>query len=169
MDWPPSALAWPLPLPPSRCVEEFSGQRLGQDHAVKRGRQFAIISWDEQAGEQRYLVEPRHEATPEKLFEQSWALTVIEGVLERLREEYSDAGKAPLFEAIQSYLSGNDAAGTYVAMAAKLNMTEGAVKMAVLRLRENFRHRLRSEIARTVSDASEIDDELRHLFACLGR
>ncbi len=83
--------------------------------------------------------------------------------------EYADAGKARLFEAIQSYLSWDDGADTYAAMAAKLNMTEGAVKMAVLRLRETFRHRLRAEIAQAVVNADEIDDELRHLFACLGR
>jgi RNA polymerase sigma factor (sigma-70 family) len=140
-----------------------------RNQAVKRGGRYAMISWDAQAGEQRYLVEPRHEATPEKLFEQSWALTVIEGVLQQLRKDYADAGKGRLFEAIQSYLSGDDGADTYAEMAAKLNMTEGAVKMAVLRLREDFRHRLRTEIAQTVADVSEIDDELRHLFACLGQ
>jgi RNA polymerase sigma-70 factor (ECF subfamily) len=150
-------------------LKNFLANDWDRNHAIKRGRDFVIISWDEQSAEQRYLVEPRHEATPEKLFEQSWALTVIEGVLEQLRKEYADAGKGRLFEAIQTYLSGDDGADTYAAMAAKLNMTEGAVKMAVLRLRENFRHRLRAEIAQTVGDTGEIDDELRHLFACLGR
>lgn len=63
----------------------------------------------------------------------------------------------------------NDSTDTYAGIAAKLNMTEGAVKMAVLRLRENFRNQLRSAIAETVAEAGEIDEELHHLFACLGR
>jgi RNA polymerase sigma-70 factor (ECF subfamily) len=140
-----------------------------RNHSVKRGGRHAVISWEEQSAEQRYLVEPRHEASPERLFEQSWALTVIEGVLEQLRKEYADTGRDRLFEAIRSYLSEDGGAETYAAMAAKLNMTEGAVKMVVLRLRENFRHRLRAEIALTVADPGEVDDELRHLFTCLGR
>jgi RNA polymerase sigma-70 factor (ECF subfamily) len=150
-------------------LKNFLANDWDRNHTIKRGGRHAVISWDEQSAEQRYLVEPRHEATPEKLFEQSWALTVIQGVLEQLRKDYADASKGRLFEAIQSYLSGDDGAGTYAEMAAKLNMTEGAVKMAVLRLRENFRHRLRAEIAQTVANDDEIDDELRHLFACLGR
>ena len=88
--------------------------------------------------------------------EQSWALTVIESVLAQLRMEYSTAGKGHIFEAIHAYLAG-DGAQTYAEIAARLNMTEGAVKMAVLRLRESFRHLLRSNIAQTVADASEID------------
>ncbi len=149
-------------------LKNFLANDWDRNHTVKRGGDFAIISWEDQAGENRYMREPRHEATPEKLFEQSWALTVIESVLEQLRKEYVDAGKGGVFEAIQSYLE-EEGAETYAEMAAKLNMTEGAVKMAVLRLRENFRHRLRSEIAQTVANSGEIDEELRHLFACLGR
>lgn len=148
-------------------LKNFLANDWDRNHTVKRGGRQAIVSWDEQSAEQRYLVEPRHEATPEKLFEQSWALTVIASVLEQLRKEYDDAGKGPVFQAIQSYLEG-EGTDTYAGIAEKLTMTEGAVKMAVLRLRENFRHRLRSEIAQTVANAGEIDEELRHLFACLG-
>ena len=139
-----------------------------RNHTAKRGRQYAIVSWEDQSAEDRYQREPSHDATPEKVFEQSWALTVIDTVLHQLRSEYSEASKAPIFEAMHSYLEG-DGANSYAEIAEKLNMTEGAVKMAVLRLRENFRNRLRSEIAQTVANAGEIDEELRHLFACLAR
>lgn len=139
-----------------------------RNHAAKRGGDHTILSLEDQAGEDRYLREPFHEATPERLFDQSWALTVIESALAQLRKEYADDGKAQIFEAIHSYLE-EEGAQTYAQMAAQLNMTEGAVKMAVLRLRENFRHRLRAEIAQTVGNSGEIDEELRHLFACLGR
>jgi RNA polymerase sigma-70 factor (ECF subfamily) len=89
-------------------------------------------------------------------------------VLDKLRTEYAEAGKSSVFEAIHSYLE-EDGAGTYAEIGSTLGMTEGGVKMAVLRLRENFRQHLRSEIAQTVADETEIDDELRHLFGCLSR
>lgn len=149
-------------------LKNFLANDWDKNHAIKRGGQCSIVSWDEQAAESRYLFEPRHEATPEKLFEQSWALTVIESVLDLLRREYTDTGKGPLFEAIQAYLE-EEGADTYAEIAAKLAMKEGAVKMAVLRLRENFRIRLRSEVAQTVATADEVDEELQQLFACLSR
>ena len=149
-------------------LKNFLANDWDRNHAAKRGGDFTIISWEDQAGEERYLREPAHDATPEKLFEQSWALTVIESVLAQLRKEYTAAGKGHVFEAIHSYLE-EDGAQTYAEMAAMLNMTEGAVKMAVSRLRESFRHQLRSNIAQTVADPSEIDAELQHLFSCLGR
>jgi RNA polymerase sigma-70 factor (ECF subfamily) len=150
------------------CLKNFLANEWDRRQAAKRGGRCNIVSWDEGSAEERYLVEPHHETTPEKLFEQSWALKVIESVLEQLHKEYADAGKAQIFEAIHSYLE-EEGADTYAEMATRLNMTEGAVKMAVLRLRESFRERLRSEIAQTVADATEIDEELRHLFACLSR
>jgi RNA polymerase sigma-70 factor (ECF subfamily) len=149
-------------------LKNFLANDWDWNHAAKRGGDHTMISLEDQAGEGRFLREPFHEATPEKQFDQSWALTVIDSALEQLRKEYADAGKAQIFEAIHSYLE-EDGAQTYAEMAAQLNMTEGAVKMAVLRLRENFRHRLRTEIAQTVGNPGEIDEELRHLFACLGK
>ena len=150
-------------------LKNFLANDWDRNHTAKRGGQCDIISWDEASGEQRYLLEPAEAATPDKLFEQTWALTVIGTVLAQLKKEYAEAGKGPLFEAIESYLAEEDGPDTYAGLGEKLGMTEGAVKMAVLRLRQNFRHRLRSEIAQTVASAAEIDDELRHLFACLGR
>ena len=149
-------------------LKNFLANDWDRNHTIKRGRACTIISWDEQSGENRYLREPAHDATPEKLFERSWALIVIESVLAELRKEYADGGKTSLFESIHSYME-DEGAQTYAELAATLNMTESAVKMAVLRLRENFRHRLRAAITRTVAEPGEIDDELRHLFACLGR
>jgi RNA polymerase sigma factor (sigma-70 family) len=116
-------------------LKNFLANDWDRNHTIKRGRDYAVISWDEQEGETRYLIEPHHEATPEKLFEQSWALTVIESALKQLRKEYTDAGKGRIFDAIQSYMM-EEGADTYAEIAARLNMTEGAVKMAVLRLRE---------------------------------
>src|ERR1043166_107557 len=147
--------------------KHFLANEYHRSRTVKRGGQHSIISWDARSGESRYLREPSHDLTPEKIFERAWALTVIETALEQLRKAYADAGKSELFLAIQSYLSGDDSTQTYATVAASLNMTEGAVKMAVVRLRSHFRGLLRSEIAQTVAEVTEPEEELRHLFACL--
>lgn len=147
-------------------LKNFLANEWDKARTAKRGGHYAFVSWEAHSAEDRYLGEPAHEATPEALFEQSWALTVIDSVLQRLQREYVDAGKATLFNAIHSYMEGNGP-NSYVEIAGMLGMTEGAVKMAVLRMRERFRGLLRSEIAHTVSDTREIDEELLHLFACL--
>src|SRR5262245_4649629 len=99
-------------------MKNFLANDWDRSHALKRGGDCAFISWEDQSGEERYSREPRHEATPEKLFEQSWALTVIESVLEKLRKEYADTGKGRVFEAMRSYLE-NDSADTYAEIATK--------------------------------------------------
>ena len=137
-------------------------------HTIKRGGEFSIISWNTESGEDRYCREPSHDATPEKLFERSWALTLIQTVFEKLKKEYLDIGKGQLFEAIQASLSEGEGAETYGGIAAKLNLTEGAVKMSVLRMRRRFGYLLRVELAQTLADAGEVEAELRYLVSCLG-
>jgi RNA polymerase sigma-70 factor (ECF subfamily) len=149
-------------------LKNFLVNEWNRDHTVKRGGEYSIISWEDQPGEDRYVREPSHDATPERLFEQSWALTLIQTVLEQLKKEYADGGKSPLFEAIQAYLSEEAGAGTYAEIAAKLDMTEGAVKMSVFRMRSRFGILLRAQIAETVREEREVEEELRHLFSCVG-
>ncbi len=149
-------------------LKNFLANEWDRSQTAKRGGKNSIISWDDQSGEERYLREPSDNATPEKLFEQSWALTLIETVMGRLKKEYADADKIQLFDAIHACLSEDEGAGTYAGIAARLNMTEGAVKMSVSRMRGRFRLLLRAEIAQTVTDSGEVEEELRHLFKCLG-
>lgn len=149
-------------------LKNFVANDWRRTHTARRGGEYPIISWDDQPGEDRYLREPTHDATPEKLFEQSWALTLIQTVLEQMKEEYADAGKSQLFESIHASLCEEEGAGTYAEIATKLNMTQGAVKMSVLRMRRRFVHLLRAEIAQTVPEVREVEEELRHLFTCLG-
>ncbi len=111
--------------------------------------------------------EPSHEATPEKLFDQSWALTVIDAVSRRLRDEYAATGKAEMFEALQEQLIGAEDADSYAQLALRLGMKEGAVRMAVLRMRRHFKSLLRAEIAQTVADPADLEAELRHLVAAI--
>ena len=106
-------------------------------------------------------------ATPERIFERSWALTLLGRVLDQLGREYDEAGKAATFEALRSLLAGDPEASSYAAVAARLGTTEGAARVAAHRLRRRYGELLRSEIASTVAEPAEIDDEIRELFAAL--
>ena len=96
-----------------------------------------------------------------------WALTLLDKVLNTLRAEYEQGGKAEAFEILKPYLSAGRASVSYAHAAEKLGMNEGAVKVAVHRLRKRYRELLRAEIAQTVSTASEIEAEIRYLFSAL--
>jgi RNA polymerase sigma-70 factor (ECF subfamily) len=105
--------------------------------------------------------------TADKIYERRWALTLLEEVLKHLREEFEADGKGKIFEQLKEVLTGGSDSVSYAEIGAKLDMTEGAVKVAVHRLRHRYRALLRAEIANTVASPSEIDDELRHLFEVL--
>lgn len=119
--------------------------------------------------ETRYLREPADTSTPEQAFERQWALTLLETVLHQLRLEYEKDGKGRLFETFKPCLLGSRESQPYVALAASLDMSEGAVKVAVHRLRERYRNRLKAEIAHTVASPADVDNEMRHLFRVLNR
>jgi DNA-directed RNA polymerase specialized sigma24 family protein len=107
--------------------------------------------------------------TPEQSYEWRWALTLLDHVLSRLGTEYAGQGKADLFGELKPCLLGECAAQPYAILASKLGMTEGSVKVAVHRLRQKYRQLLRDEVANTVANPGEVDDEMLHLFAVLAR
>jgi RNA polymerase sigma factor (sigma-70 family) len=111
--------------------------------------------------------EPADNFTPEQSFEWRWALTLLDQVMNRLCADYGGQGKANLFEQLKPCLLGERSAQPYAALAPKLGMTEGSVKVAVHRLRQRYRQLLREEIANTVAKPEEIEEEMRHLFAVL--
>jgi len=129
------------------------------------GRQ--ILSLDEQATEERYRQEPVDQMSAEKLYERRWATTLLDQVLSRLEKEFVDLGNSALFAELQVFLLGEQIAPAYKEIAAKLGLTEGAVKAAVYRLRRRYRELLRDEIAQTVATPDEVEEELCHLFAVL--
>jgi len=106
--------------------------------------------------------------SPEKLFEQRWALALLEQVLAKLRGDFAAKGKEALFDELKVYLTGSKKFLTYSEQAARLGMTEAAVKMTVQRMRKRYAELLREEIAHTVARPDEVQDEIRHLFAILG-
>ena len=122
-----------------------------------------------ETAETRYAAEPATTLTPELEYDKQWALTLIEEVLRRLRDEYEQEGKASLFDEMKPCLIGSRDTQPYATLAARLGMTEGAVKTAVCRLRQRYRERLKEEIANTVAAPEDADEELRHLFRVLAR
>ena len=151
------------------AVQRFLANQWERAQAQKRGGGETIVSIDEAIGESRYQIEPADNATPEQLFERRWALALIDQVFRRLQDEYHGSGKSNLFDRLQVFLSGDKRLIPYAEVGAGLEMSEGAVKVAVHRLRKRYGELLREEIAHTVSSPDEVNEELRHLLAALGR
>jgi RNA polymerase sigma-70 factor (ECF subfamily) len=119
-------------------LKNFVTNQWDRSQALKRGAGFTFVSVDETLGEERLRREPSHDATPDKAFERTWALTLLDRVLTRLREQYAGEGKAALFEALEGCLSGDRDWAPYGSTAERLGLSQGALKMAVLRLRRRF-------------------------------
>ena len=150
------------------AFKRFMAGEWDREHALKRGGFTPVLSIDQQAAESRFAVEPSHQVQPDMLFDRQWAATLLERTMAQLQEEYVASGRAKLFEYLQSSLAGEDSALRYADIAARLNLTEPAVKMAVYRLRARYREILRAEIAHTVSEPEQIEEEIRHLFSAFG-
>jgi RNA polymerase sigma-70 factor (ECF subfamily) len=130
----------------------------------KRGGGCAHIPLAGHTAETRYLAEPAYRLTAEKLYERRWALTLLDRVLERLRQEFAEAGKEALFEQLKGSLMAGKGEIPNRETAAALGMSEGAVKVAVHRLRRRFRNVFRDEVAQTVTRPEDIEEEIGHLL-----
>ena len=150
------------------AFKRFLSKERDRERAKRRGGGRKLLPLDFEAGERRYSLEPAHEATAEKIYEQRWALTLLDRVFVRLRDESDRAGKREGFNRLKVYLTGEAGTPSHQEAAARLAMTEGAVKVAVHRLRRRYRELLRDEIAQTLADPREVEDEIRALFAALG-
>jgi RNA polymerase sigma factor (sigma-70 family) len=151
------------------AMKRFLANEWDKAKTLKRGGQVRFVPLQLDTAETRYFQEPADTRTPEQVFEKQWALTLLEFVLDHLREEYAGDGKAALFDTLKPCLIGSRETQPYTALAAQLGMTEGAVKVAVCRLRERYRECLKGEIAHTVASPVEVEEELRHLFRVLAR
>ena len=144
----------------------FLANEWDKARAQKRGGG-RIVSLQRDEAEARYAWEPVGHLTPEQSFELRWALTLLDRVMSRLGAEFVQDGKAELFNALKTCLLGERSAQPYAALASKLGVTEGSVKVAVYRLRQRYRQLLRNEIANTVARPEEIEEEMRYLFTVL--
>ena len=134
---------------------------------LRRGGGQIALSLDFETAEGRYLQEPQDPRTPERIFDRRWALTVLDRVLRRLRREWLDAGKGVEFDRLKACLAGESPAGGYRELGQALGLTEGAVKVAVHRLRRQYHRRLREEIGKTVLTDDAVDEEIQYLFSAL--
>jgi RNA polymerase sigma-70 factor (ECF subfamily) len=133
----------------------------------KRGGGVTPLSLDWQDAETRYQINPAHDLSPDKLYDRAWAVIVLERVITRLRDENGADGKAGLYEQLKPFLMVGKSEIPYVRAAAELKMTEGAVRVAVHRLRRRYRELLREEITQTLANPAQADEEMQALFSAL--
>ena len=151
------------------AMKRFLAKEWDKAKTLKRGGEVRFVSLQLDAAETRYTREPADTRTAEQLYEKQWALTLLESVFSRVREDYARDGKEALFHTLEPCLVGSRETQPFAALGAELGMTEGAVRMAVCRLRERYRECLKAEIAHTVASAAEVEEELRHLLRVMAR
>jgi RNA polymerase sigma-70 factor (ECF subfamily) len=150
------------------ALKRFLVNEWQRANSQKRGGGSFQVPLQGHTAETQYATEPVERLTAEKLYERRWALTLLDSVLARLRDEFNAADKKELFEKLKGYLMVEKEAIPYAKAAQMSGMNEGAVKVAVHRLRRRFRELFREEVAHTVSKPEEIDEEIRHLLAAFG-
>jgi DNA-directed RNA polymerase specialized sigma24 family protein len=148
------------------AMNHFLANEWRRTHAIKRGGGKPLIPLDDTA-EKRYALDATTDLTPEKIYERHWAWGLFDRAVNRLREEYAAAGKDKLYGALKSYLADEIHEGDYRRLAIQLEMSQAAVATAVHRLRDRYRDLVRQEIAHTVADATDVEDEMRSLLAAL--
>jgi len=151
------------------ALKHFLVNERQYQNAQKRGGGRAILSLDLDFADadRRYSAEPRIDVTPERLYEQRWALTLLGNVLSELRNELKEHGSQDRYDALEGFLPGGRHPPSYREVAQKLDISEGATKVAVHRLRTRYRRRFRKTVADTVERPEDVDDEIRHILDAL--
>jgi RNA polymerase sigma-70 factor (ECF subfamily) len=149
------------------ALDNYLHHQHRDSHNLKRGGGTELVSWDAHQAEQRFALEPSHNSSPDREFDRRWTLAILERVRARLRNELSLASKAELFDLLRPYLLGDEDAVPYANIAAQLKMTVVAIKVTVHRLRKRYGELLRQEVAQTLVDPADADQEIRHLIAAL--
>lgn len=149
------------------CLQNFLRNEMDRRRALKRGGGMTLVSFEGAGAEERYRLEPADREDPEQLFNRRWALSIIERALRTLRLEFTRRGKAATFDRLQPLMTADSAAERYRSAGDALGMTPGAVRVAVHRMRRQFRDLLRAEVSQTV-DTEDTDEEVRDLLDALG-
>src|SRR5690242_19998962 len=154
-----------------KALQRFLHDEVDKRHAHKRGGDVSFVSWDDWMTEApSHLSIPEPESgnwSPERVFDVRWAATVVERALRRLGDECEKHGRRRVFDVLSSCLAAEREDVSYATFARILGLEEMAVKNLVHRLRDRYRNLLREEVAQTVGEATQIDDELRYLCAAL--
>jgi RNA polymerase sigma factor (sigma-70 family) len=148
-------------------LKYFLADESDRSRAQKRGGG-TLLSLDISSGETRYQREPGHNETPERIFERRCALAMLDRVIDRLRTEFVQHGRQDQFDRFKVFLL-EKGDMPYAALAAEMGISEGAVKVAIHRLRKRYRELFRQEIAETVANPADVAAELRFLAAALSK
>ncbi|GMW00898.1 MAG: hypothetical protein AMXMBFR84_20350 [Candidatus Hydrogenedentota bacterium] len=151
------------------ALKRFLANEWDKATSIRRGGRVHFVPLPFDTAEARYEQIPASDATPDQLFDREWAQALLNSVLAALQEDYRAQGKPALFEALKSCLIGSRELQPYAGLAEQLGMSEAAIKVAVHRMRHRYRKRLKAEIAETVANASDVEDELRHLIRAMAR
>ena len=151
------------------CLNHFLAKEWRNRNTLKRGAGQIFVPIDMATAEEGYSGGQSRNQTPEQLYDQRWALGVMERAMQRLRREFSESGKEGLFEELKGFLSVATDDGAYDLAAARLHMTRIAVATSVHRLRRSYRERVREEVAQTVTTPLELEEEMRYLLEVLRR
>jgi len=151
------------------ALRHFLANDWHRNHRAKRGGAAAVLSLDQLLAdaERRLQVAALVGPEPEVLFDREWAHALLARVVQALRREWDEAGRNAQFGELRAYLTRPGDAASYQQSGDSLGLTEGAVKVAVHRLRQRFRELLHREVASTVGPAGDVEDELRHLVSVL--
>lgn len=149
------------------AMKRFLANEWDRTRRKKRGGGVRPLSLDWQDADLRYQINPADNLSPDKLYDRAWALTVLERAIIRLRDENGAEGKARQYEQLKTFLMAGNSDIPYARAAAALDLTEGAVRVAVHRLRRRYRELLREEITQTLSDPAQADEEMQALFSAL--
>jgi RNA polymerase sigma-70 factor (ECF subfamily) len=148
-------------------LKHFLANEWDKANRLKRGGHIEHLSLDWQDADDRYHLEPPDLASPDRLFDREWALALLARVVDRLAGECARDGKAELFARAKTFLTLGSAAIPYATAARELGVDEGALRVAVHRLRKRYRELLRDEIAQTLTDPAAVEEELKSLRAAL--
>ncbi|HEX3797942.1 MAG TPA: sigma factor [Verrucomicrobiae bacterium] len=149
-------------------LKHFMANEWNRAHAQKRGGETPALSLDWQSADSRYQINVPDDLSPDKIYDREWALALLERVITRLRDECNASDQARLFDSLKPFLTMDKAAVPYAQAAAELNLAEGAVRVAVHRLRKRYRGLLRDEITQTLADPAQVEEEMRTLLGAFG-
>ncbi|TWU42373.1 RNA polymerase sigma factor [Novipirellula artificiosorum] len=149
------------------AMKHFLSHERERAKALKRGGGRGVLSLDFHRAEKDYRSEPVDAMTPQRLFDRRWALTILENAMTVLQERYAASGKSDLFVKLQPCLTQASDSPSYRVIANELSLSEGAVKVAVHRLKRDYRRLLKQQVSQTLENPDDVEDELRDLFAAI--
>lgn len=150
-------------------MKHFVANEHRKQRTLKRGGNVRTISLDSEEAERRFRYGSTTEATPDQVFEHRWAMTVLQQALARVESEWAGKGRGEQFECLKPHLTGQEPRTSFREVGVQLGMSEVSARGAMYRVRQRFGQLIREEVAETVADPEQVDEEVRHLLAVLGR